>query len=152
MNVLVNKVSLAEDIQKCLDIRTTVFVIGQNVPQSEEVDGKDQDSDHYLLTIDGMPVGVARVRYTEDFAKIERVAILNDYQGQGFGVQIMRKMLSDIRQSAAIASVKLSSQTYAIPFYEKLGFSVCSEEYMDANIPHRDMALNLNQVLNTEIK
>jgi predicted GNAT family N-acyltransferase len=26
-----------------------------------------------------------------------------------------------------------------MPFYEKLGFAVCSEEYLDANIPHRDM-------------
>jgi len=119
MNVLVNKVSSAEDIQKCLDIRTTVFVIGQNVPQSEEVDGKDQDSDHYLLTIDSKPVGVARVRYIDDFAKIERVAILSDYQGHGFGEQIMKTILSDLKQSALIASAKLSSQTYAIPFYEK---------------------------------
>ena len=145
MNILINKVSSTEDMQKCLDIRTTVFVIGQNVPQSEEVDGKDQDSDHYLLTIDSKPVGVARVRYIEDFAKIERVAILHDYQGQGFGERIMKTILSDLKQSTA--SAKLSSQTYAIPFYEKLGFSVCSEEYMDANIPHRDMVLNFNQIL-----
>lgn len=119
-------------------------MIGQNVPQNEEVDGKDQDSDHYLLTIDTKPVGVARVRYIEDFAKIERVAILNHYQGLGFGQQIMKTILSDLKQLAVIASAKLSSQTYAIPFYEKLGFIVCSEEYMDANIPHKDMVLNFN--------
>ena len=45
MNILVNKVSSAKDMQTCLDIRTTVFVIGQNVPKNEEIDGKDQDSD-----------------------------------------------------------------------------------------------------------
>ena len=106
MNILITKVSSTEDMQKCLDIRTTVFVMGQNVPQCEDTDGKDQDSAHYLLTIDSIPVGVARVRYIEDFAKIERVAILNDY--------------------------------------EKLGFSVCSEEYMDAKIPHKDMVLHFN--------
>ena len=147
MNILINKVSSTNDIQKCLDIRTAVFVIGQNVPHSEDVDGKDQSSDHYLLTIDNNPVGVARVRYIEDFAKIERVAILNDYQGQGFGEQIMKTILSDLNRSAVINFAKLSSQTYAIPFYEKLGFIVCSEEYMDAKIPHRDMVLKFNQVL-----
>ena len=143
MNTLINKVSSVEDMQKCLDIRTTVFVIGQNVPQHEDADGKDQDSEHYLLSIDSMSVGVARVRYIEDFAKIERVAILKDYQGQGLGEQIMKRILSDLKLSA-VASAKLSAQTYAIPFYEKLGFSVCSEEYMDAKIPHRDMVLNFN--------
>lgn len=57
----------------------------------------------------------------------------------------MKTILFDLKQSGVIAYAKLSSQTYAIPFYEKLGFVVCSEEYMDANIPHKDMYLNLNQ-------
>lgn len=144
MNILVNKVSSAEDMKTCLDIRAIVFVIGQNVPEKEEIDGKDHDSDHYLLTIDSVPVGVARVRYIDDFAKIERVAILNDYQGQGLGIQLMRAILSDLKHSKGITMAKLSAQTYAIPFYEKLGFNVYSEEYMDANIPHKDMKLCFN--------
>ena len=53
----------------------------------------------------------------------------------------MRFILSDLRQHALIKKVKLSSQTYAIQFYEKLGFQVCSDEYMDAGIPHKDMRL-----------
>lgn len=145
MNISINKVSSPDDLQKCLDIRTAVFVIGQNVPQHEDVDGKDQDSEHYLLTINNNPIGVARVRYINDSAIIERVSILDDYQGQGFGKYIMKTILFDLKQSGVIAYAKLSSQTYAIPFYEKLGFVVCSEEYMDANIPHKDMYLNLNQ-------
>lgn len=147
MNILVKKASSEEEIQQCLDIRNIVFVMGQHVPKCDEVDGKDQESDHYLLTIDSIPVGVARVRYIEHFAKIERVAILNAYQGQGIGAHLMKAILSDLKRSAAILAAKLSSQSYAIPFYEKLGFIVCSEEYMDANIPHKDMVLNFNQVL-----
>lgn len=142
MNILINKVSSADDIQKCLDIRTEVFVNGQSVPENEEIDGKDPDSDHYLLTIDNSPVGVARVRYIDDFAKIERVGILSDFHGLGLGAKLMMVILSDIKRSAEVVTAKLSSQTYAIPFYEKLGFVVCSEEYMDANIPHKDMKLS----------
>jgi predicted GNAT family N-acyltransferase len=111
------------------------------VPIHEELDGKDAASDHYLLLCNGSPSGVARVRYVDDFAKIERVAILDEYQGRGFGREIMQFILSDLQQHALIKKVKLSSQTYAIPFYEKLGFLVCSDEYMDAGIPHKDMRL-----------
>jgi predicted GNAT family N-acyltransferase len=35
--------------------------------------------------------------------------------------------------------VVLSAQTHAIGFYEKFGFVVEGGEYLDCNIPHRDM-------------
>ncbi len=145
MTISIKKVSSVEDIQLCLNIRKTVFILGQNVPEDLEVDGKDQSSDHYLLTVDHIPAGTARVRYIQDAAKIERVAVLDMYRGRGFGEQIMRSILTDLQSVAGIMLAKLGSQTQAVSFYEKLGFVVCSEEYMDANIPHRDMQLLLHR-------
>ncbi|MBI2786661.1 MAG: GNAT family N-acetyltransferase [Legionella longbeachae] len=145
MNVLIKKVSLQYEIQKCFNIRKSVFVEGQNVPLNEELDGKDKDSDHYLLLINDQPAGVARVRFMEDYAKIERVGVLDQYQGKGYGRKIMKKIIADIQVNERVHIVKLSSQTHAIPFYEKLGFEVCSDEYMDANIPHKDMKLSLER-------
>lgn len=141
-NVLVKKVSEA-DIQVCLAIRHQVFVEGQNVPIHEEVDGLDSSSQHYLLFINQLPVGTARVRYIEDFAKIERVAILDAYQGQKLGHMLMNFIIEDIDKNYQVKKLKLGAQTYAIPFYEKLGFVVCSSEYFDAGIPHKDMQLEL---------
>lgn len=141
MNILVKKVSTSEEIKRCLAIRQKVFVIGQNVPIDEEVDGKDEASHHYLLFVDNHAVGVARVRYVDDFAKIERVAILDEYQGKGLGKRIMEGVLTDIKKNGGALIAKLSAQTYAISFYEKLGFSLCGEEYLDAGILHRDMKL-----------
>jgi predicted GNAT family N-acyltransferase len=140
-NVLIKKVSETTDIQICHSIRHQVFVEGQNVPVHEEIDGLDSSSEHYLLFFNLVPVGTARVRYVEDFAKIERVAILEDYQNQGLGHVLMNFIIEDIQQSHRIKKAKLGAQTYAIPFYEKLGFLVCSNEYLDAGIPHKDMQL-----------
>jgi predicted GNAT family N-acyltransferase len=125
----------------CQAIRHQVFVEGQKVPPHEEVDGKDSSSDHYLLLHNQQPAGTARVRYLEDFAKIERVAILNAYQGQGLGQILMNFIIDDIRQNHQVKKAKLGSQTQALPFYEKLGFVICSDEYLDAGIPHKDMQL-----------
>ncbi|KTD60655.1 GNAT family acetyltransferase [Legionella santicrucis] len=141
MAIFIKKISSDEDIKKCLQIRFKVFVEGQHVPLREDVDGKDDESDHYLLLSNEQPAGTARVRYVEDFAKIERVAILDEYQGKGLGFALMRFILSDLQKRTLIKKIKLSSQAYAIPFYEKLGFLVCSDEYMDAGIPHKDMRL-----------
>ncbi|TAL63398.1 MAG: GNAT family N-acetyltransferase [Legionella sp.] len=142
MNISINRVTSPEDLQHCFAIRCKVFVEGQNVPLAEEMDGNDETSNHYLLCIDEQPAGVARVRFIEDYAKIERVAIMDDYQGKGLGHKLMDYILTELKHLKTIKKAKLSSQTYAIPFYEKLGFTVCSEEYLDANIPHKDMILS----------
>jgi predicted GNAT family N-acyltransferase len=142
-NVLVKKVSETTDIQICLAIRRQVFVEGQNVPINEEVDGLDPTSEHYLLYLNQLPAGTARVRYIDDYAKIERVAILDDYQGQGLGHVLMNFIIENIKQNPQVQKTKLSAQTYAIPFYEKLGFIVYSDEYLDAGISHKDMQLKL---------
>ncbi len=132
------------EISQCMDIRFKVFIEGQNVPFHEEVDGKDAEASHYLLLVDDHPAGVARVRSMEDYFKIERVAILDEFQGKGLGRDIMRFILSDLKARSTFNKIKLSSQTHAIPFYEKLGFSVCSDEYMDAGIRHKDMQMIQN--------
>lgn len=146
MNIDVKKASSPAEMQQCWAIRTKVFVDGQQVPLHEDRDGKDQDSEHYLLFIDAQAVGVARVRFIERCAKIERVAILDEYQGLGLGKAIMQQILADLHQNPAVIAAKLSAQTQAIPFYEKLGFRVCSEEYLDANIPHKDMKLSFSSL------
>lgn len=139
--VLVKKVVEVADIKICHSIRYQVFVEGQNVSIHEEVDGLDSGCNHYLLFVDQLPVGTARVRYLEDFSKIERVAILEAYQGQGLGHLLMNFIIEDIRQNGLVKKAKLGAQTHAIPFYEKLGFSVCSNEYLDAGIPHKNMQI-----------
>ena len=139
MKILINKISSPEELIECHTIRMQVFVKGQKVPLEEELDGKDAEGQHYLLKVDGQSVGVARVRLINNDAKIERVAILDAFQHQGLGKQLMEAILADLKLNPEIHSARLGSQTHAIAFYERLGFRTCSEEYMDAGIPHKDM-------------
>lgn len=141
MSLIIKKALSDEEISQCMTIRFKVFVEGQNVPLQEEVDGKDAEASHYLLLIDGHPAGVARVRSMDHYFKIERVGIIDEYQGRGFGRNIMQFILSDLKARSTFNRIKLSSQIHAIPFYEKLGFSVCSDEYIDAGIRHKNMQL-----------
>ena len=141
--LLIKKAVSDEDRQHCFDIRFQVFVVGQQVPIEDDIDGKDAVSIHYLLKVDDRPAGVARVRYLDDYSKIERVGIVEEYQGRGLGRDLMLFILSDLRSQSTHQKVRLSSQTYAIPFYEKLGFLVCSDKYMDSGIMHKDMQMML---------
>lgn len=131
----------SSDLEKCLEIRRIVFVEGQNVPEELEIDGLDNDSTHYMISVSNTPIGTARVRYLDGKAKIERVAILSEYQGRKLGQELMRFIIEDIQKSKTAKMMVLSSQVYAIPFYEKLGFIAYGDEYLDADIPHKDMKM-----------
>jgi predicted GNAT family N-acyltransferase len=135
------RASTPDDIAACLDIRNAVFVLGQGVDVAVERDGLDDECLHYLAETGGAPVGAARVRVLEDRFKFQRVAVLAAARGRRIGDALMRFMMTDLaaRPDAAGRHFFLSSQTYAMPFYEKLGFTVCSAEFMDAGIPHHDM-------------
>lgn len=138
------RVSRTDDVATCFDIRRKVFVEDQQVPEEYEIDALDPQSDHYLIYVNGEAAGTARIYYFDKRARIGRFAVLSKYQRQGLGRQLMEHMLADIRKSGKVELMVLSSQVYAIPFYACFGFNVCSEEYMDANIPHKDMEMKLN--------
>jgi ElaA protein len=134
-------VSRTTDLATCLAIRRVVFIDGQNVPEHEEVDGNDHRCIHYLMHTDAQPVATARVTPMGDIAKIQRVAVLEEYRGTGAGASLMRAIMVDLKRSFRTA--KLGSQTHAIGFYTKLGFTCFGPEYDDAGIPHRDMEITL---------
>ncbi|GAB5390167.1 MAG: GNAT family N-acetyltransferase [Alphaproteobacteria bacterium] len=123
-----------------------MFVDGQDVPLDRELDGLDDNATHWLMTYDGQPCGTARARALPDgVVKIERVAVLADMQGKGFGALLMHKVLTDCASLWPDGRPKLSAQVDVIPFYQRLGFVAYGPVYQDAGIDHRDM--KLDQVL-----
>jgi predicted GNAT family N-acyltransferase len=134
-------VTRTHDLATCLAIRRVVFIEGQNVPEHEEVDGTDHACLHYIMHKDGQAIATARVTPLGDTAKIQRVAVLEANRGNGTGATLVRGILEDL--ASDFQSAKLGSQTHAIGFYEKLGFTAYGPEYDDAGIPHRDMKRQL---------
>lgn len=146
MNTLhCRRAASADDLAACLAIRHTVFVVGQNVPVDLERDGQEDLCVHYLALFDNEPVATARVMTLDGKFKFQRVAVLEDHRGRSVGAALMRFMMDDLakRMDAQGRKFFLSSQVSAIGFYERLGFNVCSDIYMDAGIEHRDMSRSI---------
>lgn len=140
----VTRAETKDQLTRCLHIRRVVFIEEQAVPEAEEVDGRDADCLHYLLyDSSGTAIATARVLPKGDDAKIQRVAVLKEARTGGIGSMLMRAMLDDLREQGGYKKAILGSQTHAIGFYEKLGFTVYGPEYDDAGIPHRDMEIAL---------
>ncbi|CEA02269.1 putative N-acetyltransferase YjcF [Metalysinibacillus saudimassiliensis] len=122
-------------------VRKKVFVEEQSIPLHLEIDDFDTSDDvvHFVLYENDTVVGAARIRESEPgVAKIERVCIDRDYRGKNLGLLIMQEIEKHVH-TLPFTAMKLNAQSYAIPFYEKLGFVVTSVEFLDAGIPHRSM-------------
>ncbi|MCA1056704.1 GNAT family N-acetyltransferase [Rossellomorea aquimaris] len=131
-------------VSDVFEIRKNVFVHEQNVPLEEEIDRFEDESTHFVLYDGDSPKGAGRFRLVNGTGKIERICVLRDMRGKGAGREIM-KAIEQYAKTQSISTLKLNAQTYAIPFYEGLGYVVVSEEFMDAGIPHKTMVKTIPQ-------
>jgi predicted GNAT family N-acyltransferase len=125
----------------CVAIRTLVFEVEQHVDIGLEVDQNEDACRHILGIDDRRPFGAARWRiYKPGIAKIERMAVLKAWRGRKLGTALMHAVISDIKSTGHdFKTLRIEAQDYAIPFYEKMGFAVVGDGFLEANIPHHAM-------------
>jgi len=52
----------------------------------------------------------------------------------------MDAVISDIKSAGPnFKTLRIEAQDYTIPFYEKMGFTVVGDGFLEANIPHHAM-------------
>lgn len=132
------KVENEEQLKHAYNVRMKVFVEEQKVPAELEIDELEGEATHFVLYDGEQPAGAGRLRFVDHYGKVERICVLSEYRKNGAGLQIMNA-IEDYARSLDIHTFKLNAQVYAIPFYEKLGYQVVSEEFLDAGIPHKTM-------------
>jgi len=121
-------------------IRTTVFIEEQGVPAALEWDEADANTYHVLaLDNNNQPIGCGRLKTD---GHIGRMAVLKNWRNRGVGSAILSRLLDQARKSA-MPGVYLHAQTSALGFYQKHGFEISGDEFIDAGIPHRTMHRSL---------
>ena len=131
-----------EELEQVLKIREIVFILGQNVDWEEEMDGLEDQATHIIALLNNKPVGCARLRYIDDRAKLERIAVLEEYRRQGIG-QAITDFLIEIARRKGVREAYMHAQIYANDFYKKCGFKPRGEEFMEAGIAHKEMYMPL---------
>lgn len=131
--------SLREDAQQ---LRIEVFVIEQNVPIELEWDADDEVSIHAVAyDDDGQPVATGRLLPD---GHIGRMAVRKSQRGRGIGKQVLLALIAQARQDGH-RELLLHAQTHALAFYEQQGFICEGEEFMEADMPHRLMKLQITR-------
>lgn len=123
-----------------LDIRLKVFVNEQNVSPSIEIDEKESSCIHVVgYDESDKPIATARLfPLDKENYKLQRVAVLQSERGKNTGKTLMEEMERIAREAGAHRLV-LGAQNHALPFYKKLGYVICSDEYEEADILHHDV-------------
>lgn len=124
-------------------IRVAVFQEEQGVTAELEFDGLDAIATHFLAQWQGQPVGTLRLRpLSPTTLKLERLAVLPIARGQGVAKALTQAAL-DYARTHAYREIVLHAQTYIQGLYQRFGFTVEGEPFLEAAIPHVKMRKTL---------
>ncbi len=92
-------------------------------------------ADHCIVADDnGKVVGAAWTRIMNDYGHIDEetpsfaIALYREYRGQGYGTQLMKKMLELLRENGfRKASLAVQKANYAVKMYKNVGFEIVDE-------------------------
>ena len=131
-----------KELYEILKIRSSVFVVEQNCVY-QDIDGIDLDSMHFFLKEDEKIYAYLR-SFIKEEGVIQIGRVLTTKRREGLGQRILKEAIEIITSTQKPSSIYLEAQSYAIKFYEKEGFIVISEEFLEDGIPHVKMVLTIS--------
>lgn len=127
---------------KAMLVRAIVYMHEQQCPFSEEFDLNDHTSTQIIgLDQDGEPILTARIRYFNQLAKIERLAIRSEYRGRGYAHRLLDFMLNLCRQKG-FSNFYLHAQARLQYFYEGYGFRPVGGDFAFSDHDYIEMVLD----------
>lgn len=152
-DVTIRRAVSAADLEAAFAVRRQVFVLEQGVPEDMEIDEFDRDPQTiHVLVHDARhaALGTARLRPCRfgGAAKIQRVAVLATHRKTGLGRALM-EFLERAAAEGECGEAVLDAQLQAQAFYERLGYEVYGERFVEAGIDHIAMRKRLGAVPTT---
>ena len=133
-----------DDLYELLRLRSEVFVVEQRCPYLD-ADGKDRHPDaHHLL---GRTAGGELAAYLRllppglsfPAASFGRVVTSPRHRGRGHGDALVARALQHAHELWPRSGLTIGAQAHLAGYYGKHGFVVCSDEYLEDDIPHVHM-------------
>lgn len=124
-------------------VRIAVFVEEQQIPKSEELDEFDASAVHAVGYLDDAAVAAGRLVPGDGYAKIGRMAVLQEHRGRGYGAAILSALEREAL-ARGLRELRLSAQLHAAAFYERAGYRRAGDVYDEVGIPHVAMSKKLS--------
>jgi len=92
---------------------------------------------------DGNILGCAMlVEESSRVVKLRQMAVLNALQGKGIGRALMQ-FAENLARDHGYRVLTMHARKNAVGFYEKMGYTVKGDEFMEVSIPHYEMEKQL---------
>ncbi len=137
----------ATQLYHIMVLRQEVFIVEQTCAYLD-ADGKDQKSYHVWAEDECHPEGSRRIKAYARIVKpgvnypevsIGRVITAATERRIGLGKKLMQVSIDCIADLYGEVPIRISAQCYLEAFYKGFGFEVCSEPYLEDDIPHVGM-------------
>ncbi|MBI3676494.1 MAG: GNAT family N-acetyltransferase [Proteobacteria bacterium] len=135
-----------EDLLRVFAVRSAVYVAEQRCPYEEEFDGNDFCATHLLGYVGDEPAGCMRIRCFADFAKVERVAIRQEFRHTRLAQRL-------VRASIALCRDKGYRRLYGHPrsdllrFYNHFGFHTFegAKNFQFSGVEYTEVVMDLDR-------
>lgn len=132
-----------KELYMILKLRAEIFVVEQNCIYND-LDDKDYESFHIFILEKGNIIAYERIvkpgiSYKE--YSIGRVAVIKEVRKKGIARTLLQKGIYFIKNEIKENTIRISAQKYLLNFYQSMGFTATSEEYLEDGIPHIEMLL-----------
>ncbi len=131
------------ELYEILKSRAEIFVVEQECVY-QDLDDKDYESLHVFCEDQGRVTGYLRA-FREDADVVRMGRVLTLEHGTGLGSGLLRKGIEEIREKMRPRQIVIDAQCYAAGYYEREGFRICSEEFLEDGIPHVRMILDYQE-------
>ncbi|CAG5091263.1 GNAT family acetyltransferase [Thermobacillus xylanilyticus] len=133
----------SREIYEILRARYLIFKVEQKIDYCD-FDDIDFRSLHIFLESDRSVKAYLRAFFKDSDKQTVQVGrVLTMEHGAGHGRRLIEEGIRLIQEKLNPDIICLESQKHAVGFYEKFGFAVVSEEFIEAGIPHVEMVLKV---------
>lgn len=134
------------ELYSILQIRNAVFIVEQACSY-QDVDNKDLNAWHLFYIKDNSMLAYCRIlpagiSYKE--ASIGRFLTVQSARNQGLGKVLIEQAIYHIKERWPKNSIRISAQQYLEAFYQSFGFKTQGNMYLEDDIPHIEMLLDLS--------
>ena len=131
------------ELYEILKSRAEIFVVEQNCVY-QDLDDKDYQSLHIFYESEGRVVAYMRAFVKDTDTKMIQIGrVLTLHHGEGVGGRLLKEGIAIIKEKMQPSSIYIEAQCYATGFYEREGFVIVSEEFLEDGIPHVEMMLKV---------
>lgn len=144
-NIQLRQPKSPEELEKYYNLRWSVLREPWNMPPGSERVNDDDTASHIMaVNPAGKIIGAGRVHLNSPTeAQVRFMAVDNSCRKMGVGGMILNR-LEEIAGKEGASTVILQARDYAIPFYEKNGYTILEKSYLLFDtIQHYKMGKNL---------